>query len=132
LRQRLERRVDGILVAAYNVRTLQERGIPVTTARARTIRSRRINLRATDHQEKLIRTGAETAGASLTDFILESACLQAEHVLADKRDFVATPKQWQAFVEALDRPARVKPELARLFSGRRKKDFVTETTEGEE
>jgi uncharacterized protein (DUF1778 family) len=89
----------------------------MATSRARTIRTRRINLRATDRQEKLIRTGAETSGVSVTDFILESACLQAEHVLADKHEFHASPKQWRAFVEALDRPARVKPELARLFSG---------------
>ena len=87
------------------------------TARTKMIRAKRINLRATDRQERLIRTGAETRGVSLTDFILESACLQAEHLLADKREFMASPKQWQSFLEALDRPARVKPELARLFSG---------------
>jgi uncharacterized protein (DUF1778 family) len=90
----------------------------MTTKRARTIRTRRINLRATDRQEKLIRTGAETTGVSVTDFILESACLQAEQVLADEREFVVFPKQWQAFAEALDRPAQIKPELARLFSER--------------
>jgi len=83
---------------------------------SRTIRTRRINLRATDRQEKLIRTGAETTGLSMTDFILDSACLQAEHVLADKREFVVSPKQWKVFVAALDRPAKIKPELARLFS----------------
>jgi uncharacterized protein (DUF1778 family) len=87
----------------------------MTTRRTRTIRTRRINLRATDRQEKLIRTGAETTGVSLTDFILASACLQAEHVLADKRELVVSSKQWRAFVDALDRPAQIKPELARLF-----------------
>jgi len=86
------------------------------TTHSRTARTRRINLRATDRQEKLIRTGAETTGASLTDFILESACLQAEHVLADKRDFVASDKQWREFLNALDRPARIKSELARLLA----------------
>ena len=55
-------------------------------------------------------------GVSVTDFMLQSACLQAEHVLADKREFVVSPKRWQAFVEALDRPAKVMPELARLLS----------------
>ena len=95
------------------------------TSRARTIRTRRINLRATDRQEELIRTGAETTGVSVTDFILESACLQAEHVLADKREFAASPKQWKAFIDALDRPARVKPELARLFAGPLAKGFNT-------
>jgi uncharacterized protein (DUF1778 family) len=107
-------------------------GQPMATSSASTIRTRRINLRATNHQEKLIRTGAESAGVSVTDFILESACLQAEHVLADKREFVASPKQWKAFVEALDRPARVKPELARLFSEHLKESLTTENTEGTE
>ena len=88
----------------------------MAASHSRTIRTRRINLRATDRQEKLIRIGAETTGLSVTDFILDSACLQAEHVLADKREFVVSPKQWKVFVEALDRPAQIKPELARLFS----------------
>jgi uncharacterized protein (DUF1778 family) len=101
-------------------------------SRARAIRARRINLRATDRQEKLIRTGAETSGVSVTDFILESACLQAEHVLADQREFAASPKQWKAFIAALDAPPRVIPELARLFSEHPKGSFTTENTEGTE
>jgi uncharacterized protein (DUF1778 family) len=92
------------------------REVVVKESHSRTIRTRRINLRATDRQERLIRTGAETTGFSMTDFILDSACLQAEHVLADKREFIVSPKQWKAFVEALDRPAQIKPELARLVS----------------
>jgi uncharacterized protein (DUF1778 family) len=98
-------------------------------SRAKSIRTRRINLRATGHQEKLIRTGAQSTGVNLTDFILESACLQAEHVLADRREFAASPKQWKAFIEALDRPGRVKPELARLFSEQAKRGVKAELSE---
>jgi uncharacterized protein (DUF1778 family) len=83
---------------------------------AKRARSRRINLRATARQENLIRTGAATTGVSMTDFILDSACLQAEHALADRRDFQVSAAQWQAFLDALDRPARIKPALAALFS----------------
>lgn len=86
------------------------------TARTKKTRARRINLRATHGQERLIRTGADFTGVTITEFILKSACLQAEHVLADRRDFAVAPKQWQSFLEILDRPARAKPELARLFS----------------
>lgn len=86
------------------------------TARTKKTRARRINLRATHSQERLIRTGADFSGVTMTEFILKSACLQAEHVLADRRDFAVSPKQWQAFLDILDRPARAKPELARLFS----------------
>lgn len=81
-----------------------------------TIRSRRLNLRATERQETLIRTGAEAKGVSVTDFILDSACMEAEHALADQREFIASTKQWRAFLDALDRPARVNPKLAELFS----------------
>jgi uncharacterized protein (DUF1778 family) len=79
-------------------------------------RTRRLNVRATERQERLIRTGAEARGVGVREFILESACLQAEHALADKREFIVSPKQWQAFLEALDRPAHVNPKVAQLFS----------------
>jgi uncharacterized protein (DUF1778 family) len=88
----------------------------VPSSRQKKTRTRRINLRATGHQERLIRTGAQSAGVSLTDFILDSACLQAQHLLADKREFVVSAKQWRAFVEALDQPPRVIPEFVQLFS----------------
>ena len=87
-----------------------------STNSRKTAKTHRLNIRATKRQENLIRIGAETTGVSVTDFILESACMQAEHVLAGRRDFLASPKQWQAFVEALDRPARVRSGLVRLFS----------------
>ena len=90
-----------------------------TAAANKAIRKRRLNLRAAERQARLIRTGAATRGVSVTDFILESACLQAEQALADQREFVVTPRQWQEFVAALDRPPRVNPKLAALFSNLR-------------
>jgi uncharacterized protein (DUF1778 family) len=80
------------------------------------MRTRRLNFRATQRQEKLLRTGAEASGVTLTEFILNSACAQAEQVLTDKREFILSPSRWQKFAKELDRPARSKPELAALFS----------------
>jgi uncharacterized protein (DUF1778 family) len=34
----------------------------------------------------------------------------------DRTEFVLEKKQWARFLELLDRPARVKPELQKLFS----------------
>ena len=79
-------------------------------------RTRKLSVRATELQERLIRAAAETRGVGVTDFILESACLQAEPPCGDKREFIVSPKQWQAFLEALDRPVRVNLKLAQLFS----------------
>ncbi len=44
-------------------------------------RSARLGLRATPEQEVVLRRAAEVAHKSLTDFILDSACLAAEQTL---------------------------------------------------
>ncbi|MBZ5723413.1 MAG: DUF1778 domain-containing protein [Acidobacteriia bacterium] len=79
-------------------------------------RSRRLNLRTSPQQEELMRRGAEERGESLTDFIIRSACAEAEQTLADQHRFSLDADQWSAFVAALDRPVRAKPRLRRLFS----------------
>jgi uncharacterized protein (DUF1778 family) len=63
-----------------------------------------------------MRQGAQERGESLTDFIIRSACAEAELTLADQRRFLLNTDQWNAFVAALDRPARPKPRLRRLFA----------------
>jgi uncharacterized protein (DUF1778 family) len=79
-------------------------------------KDRRINLRATSAQESLIRAAAERRGISMTDFVLESACTRAEEAIADQVHFVLSAKQWKAFNEALERPARVRPRLRKLLT----------------
>jgi uncharacterized protein (DUF1778 family) len=103
-------------MVTYTVRTLGGKIAMTSTKRRSAVRGSRLNIRATAHQERLIRTGAATTGVSVTEFIVQSACMQAEHVLLDKKQFAVSSKQWQAFVDALDRPAKVIPELANLFS----------------
>jgi uncharacterized protein (DUF1778 family) len=79
-------------------------------------RSRRLNLRATPRQQKLIRLGAEQRGMNVSHFILESACLQAEQSLADRSRFAVGARQWNRFVQALNRPPQEKKGLRRLLS----------------
>jgi uncharacterized protein (DUF1778 family) len=52
----------------------------------------------------------------VTDFVVSSACLEAEHALADQRHFVLSARAWKEFTEALDRSPQIKPRLRRLFS----------------
>ncbi len=63
-----------------------------------------------------MRRGAQEHGESLTDFIIRSACAEAEQTLTDQRRFSLDAEQWNAFVAALDRPVQAKPRLHRLFS----------------
>jgi len=41
---------------------------------------------------------------------------KAEAALADQTRFVLNEKQWKLFMEALDRPAKEKPRLRKLFA----------------
>ena len=78
-------------------------------------KTERINLRASERQEALLRQAAEAADTSMSDFILSSAVVQAERVLADRRWFVATEEQFDEFVRLLDAPMDM-PKLAALFA----------------
>src|ERR1035437_4210775 len=79
-------------------------------------RDRRFQLRATASEETLIKVAAERQGVNLTEFIMRSARENAEQVLADQTRFVLDAQQWKAFMAVLDRPAKDKPRLRRLFN----------------
>jgi uncharacterized protein (DUF1778 family) len=78
-------------------------------------RDRRFQLRATASDEELIRVAAEREGVTVTEFIVRSARERAERALADQTRFVLDEERWKAFTALLDRPARDKPRLRRLF-----------------
>jgi len=78
-------------------------------------RERRIHIRATERQVSRISRAAVSSGISLSAFILDSASERAERTLADQRMFELSGKQWSAFIEALDRPAKHIPQLAKLL-----------------
>lgn len=81
-------------------------------------RDRRFQLRASAAEEELIKVAARRQGVNVTEFILRSAREKAEQALAEQTRFVLDDKQWKAFMAALDRPAKDKPRLRRLFQER--------------
>ena len=87
-----------------------------TIAISPAVRSARLGLRATPEQEAVLRRAADVAHKSLTDFILDSACLAAEQTLLDQRLFIASGSQCQALMELLERPAQPNEGLRDLFS----------------
>ena len=102
---------------AYNVRTEAD----AMQSRAASGKTERLNVRVSAAQARLIRLAAEETQASVSGFVIESACQRAEEALAAKQHLVYSPAQWKAFVAALDRPASAnlaeqKPRLKRLLS----------------
>ena len=86
------------------------------TASFDTARSARLGLRSSEAQLAVLRRAAEVAHKSLTDFILDSACLAAEQTLLDQRLFMVSGQDYQALLDLLDRPARSNAGLKKLFS----------------
>jgi uncharacterized protein (DUF1778 family) len=79
-------------------------------------RSARLGLRATTEQEAVLRRAAQVAHKSLTDYILDSACLAAEQTLLDQRLFMVNGNQYQALIDLFEQPEQENTGLARLFS----------------
>jgi len=91
------------------------------SARSRETNERRdavINVRLTTKLRDLIDRAAGVVGKTRSDFILESAQKHAVDVLLDQQLFSLDPKQYEAFLRALDRPAKPDARLRKLFATR--------------
>jgi len=67
-----------------------------------TLRGVIINIRAKARQRDLIDRAAETLGKNRSDFMLETACREAESVLLDKRVFTLDDKAYAKFLTLLN------------------------------
>jgi len=74
-----------------------------------------INLRASHQQKALIDRAAQTLGRSRSDFMLETACREAEAVLLDRRYFTLSEGAFRRFLAMLDKPVANNPRLRRLL-----------------
>lgn len=81
-----------------------------------TIRSEKLDLRLTPDAKRTLSAAARASRRSVSDFVLESALARAHERLPDRQHFGLDAARWQAFVAALDAPARPLPRLQRLLA----------------
>jgi uncharacterized protein (DUF1778 family) len=81
-------------------------------------RTSAINLRAFPAQRELIDRACAATHKKMTDFILEAACREAEHVLCDRRYFVLDEKSFKTFETALDVPLSDNKAVQKLLAGK--------------
>lgn len=74
-----------------------------------------INVRITPDDLDLIRRGADACGKSLSAFVVEAASYSAQKALLDQRFMHVPADVFDAFNEAVSQPAKVHPELQKLF-----------------
>ena len=81
-------------------------------------RGETINLRASRKQKALIDQAAVALGRSRSDFMLDTACREAEAVLLDRRYFVLSEEAFKRLTAILDKPPKDNPKLRRLLETR--------------
>src|SRR5271163_1141621 len=81
----------------------------------RSTRTAKLDLRLSPEAMQKLQTAAESAGRTVSDFVLESALVRADETLVDWTRFGLEAERWQAFMEALDAPPQKIPRLGRLL-----------------
>lgn len=78
-------------------------------------KTERIDVRASTPVKQLLQEAARACHKNVSEFLLDAGVTAAQQALANRRQFVLSDAQWQAFQEALDRPVKAKPRLSRLL-----------------
>lgn len=78
-------------------------------------KTERIDVRASAPVKQLLQEAARACHKNVSEFLLDAGVTAAAQTLVDRRQFVLSTEQWQAFQEALDRPVQHKPRLKKLL-----------------
>lgn len=105
--------IYNVYTKMYSDRVHKEAGMSMMTKEGG--RGEMINLRASQKQKRLIDRAAELLGRSRSDFMLDTACREAETVLLDGRYFGLSPDTFKRFTAMLDKPPASNPKLRRLL-----------------
>lgn len=72
----------------------------------------RIDLRLSSDMKVLLARAASYAGMSLSGFLVASAAEHARKLVAEHESLTLTPRDWEAFITALDETDKPRPKLA--------------------
>lgn len=79
-------------------------------------KNERLSIRVPLQVKKLLVNAAKTRHKTLSDFVLDTAILEAEMVLAERRYFSLSPAAWEAFQDALDAPPQKHSRMQQLLT----------------
>ena len=81
-------------------------------------RNERLELRLTPAAKAMLRRAAEVENKTISSFVLDKGLEAAAASLADRHEFPLDPKHYDAFLAALDAPARPRPSVEKLLTSR--------------
>lgn len=80
-----------------------------------TAKESRLNIRCNGHARELLDKAATYAHVSVSEFVLSHALASAEQVVQAHESITLKPKDFQAFLAALDTPVKPNPALKKAF-----------------
>ncbi|MEK7736941.1 MAG: DUF1778 domain-containing protein [Pseudomonadota bacterium] len=80
-----------------------------------TVKESRLNIRCNGHARDLLDKAATYAHVSVSEFVLTHALASAEKVVQAHESITLKPKDFQAFLAALDTPAKPNPALKKAL-----------------
>lgn len=83
---------------------------------AKNLRDTTINIRAKSGERDLIDRAVRALGKNRSDFMLEAACREAKNVLLDRCYFSLDKKEYEEFLDALDRSPKANPKLKKTLT----------------
>jgi uncharacterized protein (DUF1778 family) len=87
----------------------------MATTHSRAGKRRPLNVRIRDEARALIDRGARARGKTLTDFIIDAACREAEEAILERAVLSVSPDAYAEFLARLDRPAQPNERLRRTM-----------------
>jgi len=81
----------------------------------RTNRTTKLDLRLSQDAKQTLSAAAQAAHCSVSQFVLKSALDRAAETLTERQRFELNADQWKEFMDALDAPAQIVPQIQRLF-----------------
>jgi uncharacterized protein (DUF1778 family) len=85
-----------------------------------TVKGQRLQIRIEPREKVLLERAAEAAHLNVSAFVLQSAALRAEELLAERQSIRLTPEASAAFTQALESPAKVNERLTEALHRPRK------------
>jgi uncharacterized protein (DUF1778 family) len=79
-------------------------------------REDRLEVRLTPKAKTMLKRAASIERKTVSAFILDKGLAAAAETLADRREFRLSSKQYDAFVAALDAPAKPRVRLEKLLT----------------
>ena len=81
-------------------------------------KTERIDVRVSPAAKDTLQMAATQVNKTVSQFLLDAGLTAAAETLEDRSSFVLNKQRWNALLKILERPARVKPRLARLLAER--------------